>query len=58
MRRVHFVVTVLLVPAVSWAGVTSPLARTSAPLMDEGGLVMLALALGGTGLALLRGRRR
>jgi hypothetical protein len=59
MRYVHFVIAALLAPTLSWAGTPVPVAvQPSAPLMNDGGLVMLALALGGTGIALLRGRGR
>jgi len=59
MRRVYLVIATLLVPALSWAGVPEPGGpQPSAPLMNDGGLVMLALGLAGTGIALLRGRGR
>lgn len=48
----------LAVAVPSWAGVPAPVpAPTSAPVLNEGGLFMLAVALAGTGLSLLRGRR-
>ncbi|HEX7407935.1 MAG TPA: hypothetical protein VF515_09835 [Candidatus Binatia bacterium] len=46
----------MTLPLAAHAGGT--VALTAAPAMDEGGLVMLALALAGTGLALLRGAKR
>jgi hypothetical protein len=51
-------VLALAVAIPSWAGLPAAPLPTSAPAMNEGGLVMLALALAGTGLTLLGGRRR
>lgn len=44
---------ILLIPTMTWAGGAVSAARP-APVLDESGLVMLALGLAGTGLALLR----
>lgn len=46
-----------LCSSLSWAGILNPV-PTRAPLMDEGGLVLLALALAGTGVSLLRRNKR
>lgn len=49
----------LTFPLAGWAGILINAASApSAPAMGEGGLVMLAIALAGTGVALLRGRKR
>lgn len=48
----------LTLPLAAHAGGSLPVSTALAPVMDEGGLVMLALALAGTGLALLRGAKR
>ncbi|MBP1684939.1 MAG: hypothetical protein H6Q33_1082 [Deltaproteobacteria bacterium] len=51
MRGLVGVLSVLLVPALSWAG-GAPVSR--APTMDEVGLITLGVALAGAGVALLR----
>jgi hypothetical protein len=48
----------MTLPLAAHAGGPVASATATAPAMDEGGLVMLALALAGTGLALLRGVKR
>ncbi len=60
-RTSALVMAVALYASASWAGVPIPTpapVRPGAPLMDDGGLVLLALALVGTGLTFLRGRKR
>lgn len=57
-----WIIAVLLVtfvlPAVSWAGLSSPRSSpvSAAPAMDEIGLAVLAIAMVGTGVILLRRR--
>ncbi|MFN8628196.1 MAG: hypothetical protein U0587_19770 [Candidatus Binatia bacterium] len=56
-----FLVGVFLIAAgahTSRAGILATPAPSSVPAMDEGGLVLLAIALVGTGLAFLRERSR
>lgn len=55
MRTFAIVVGSSLFASLSWAGGFHPV--SAAPAMDEGGLVLLAVALVGTGLALMRGKR-
>ncbi len=53
------VIALTLCSSVSWAGRPTPTpAPVGAPLMDDGGLIFLALALVGTGLTFLRGNKR
>ncbi len=60
-RAFALVMAVALWASVGWAGEPIPTpapVRPGAPLMDDGGLVLLAVALVGTGLTFLRGRKR
>ena len=56
MKPRLFSFLILLFPAMSWGGAAQPPPAQvmTGPTLDEGGLVMLALALVGTGFALLR----
>lgn len=49
-----------LFASLSWAGIPTPALPpvSGAPAMDEGGLVLLAVALVGAGLTFLRGNKR
>ncbi len=54
MKLVGVSLFTLLLPCAGWAGRGAPApAAVSAPSMGEGGLLLLAIGLAGTGIALL-----
>lgn len=55
--RALFVVA-LLSPQLALAGLAVPSATASAPALGQPGLMLLGAALAGTGVALLRSRRK
>lgn len=60
-RILAIAVAIALQSSLAWAGGPAPTPVSvvpGAPLMDDGGLVLLALALVGTGLTFLRGNKR
>lgn len=57
-RRCALLISILLVPAVTWAGTGIGTVTRTLPVLTDAGLITLGISLVGVGFALLRSNKR